>query len=513
MTTEIEAPVEAVNKADQRSLYAKRQAIRPLAVRGTFRRIKWIVMGLTLAVYYGTPWIRLDRGAGVPDQAVLLDIPARRFFFFWIEIWPQEIYFLTGLLVIAALALFLATALLGRVWCGYACPQTVWTDLFVQVERLFEGSRNAQIRLARAPWGPVKIFRKGGKHVAWLVIAMLTGGAWVFYFADAPNLLVSLVTLQAPSVAYITIAILTGTTYLLGGLAREQVCIYMCPWPRIQGAMFDEDTLMVSYRADRGEPRGAHKKGEAWDGRGHCIDCNNCVAACPMGIDIRDGAQLECINCALCIDACDRIMDRVDLPRGLIGYDTFRLADARVAAKAASAPAAVRSAPTSGLSVPKAWGGGPMAYRLVRPRTIIYALALGLVCAVMTVALLSRTDMEVNLLRDRNPLYVTLADGSIRNGYTLRLLNKARESRVFDLAIDGLQGSEIALATPGGRDLDSLVVGPDTVESYRVFVSAPRASLPDDGSAGIYFIVRERSSGGAPATTLRQGTSFNGPPG
>lgn len=237
-------------------LFAAQEPIFPRRVTGFFRRLKWGIMGVTLAIYYLVPWIRWDRGPSLPDQAVLVDLANRRFYFFWIEIWPHEFYFVAGLLIMAGLGLFLFTSALGRVWCGYTCPQTVWTDLFLLVERWIEGDRNARVRLWKAPWDARKWRLRLTKWTAWLVIALLTGGAWVFYFADAPTLLGQLVTLQAPTVAYATIAILTATTFTLGGFLREQVCIYMCPWPRIQGAMMDEGTLTVGYRDWRGEPRG-----------------------------------------------------------------------------------------------------------------------------------------------------------------------------------------------------------------------------------------------------------------
>ncbi len=245
--------VTAVNSEKNRPLYASRVKVYPKLVGGTFRRLKWIVMALTLTIYYVTPWLRWDRGPSLPDQAVLLDFPARRFYFFFLEIWPQEFYYITGLLILAALGLFLVTSVAGRVWCGYACPQTVWTDLFIHVERFFEGDRSARIRLDRSPWGIAKLARKAAKHAVWILIALATGGAWVFYFADAPTLAADLVNFDAPAIAYISIAAFASTTYLLGGIAREQVCIYMCPWPRIQGAMFDEESLLVSYKDDRGE--------------------------------------------------------------------------------------------------------------------------------------------------------------------------------------------------------------------------------------------------------------------
>uniref|UniRef100_UPI000A11341A cytochrome c oxidase accessory protein CcoG n=1 Tax=Ensifer aridi TaxID=1708715 RepID=UPI000A11341A len=247
---------EPVNAARVRKpLYQKRRKIFPKRAEGRFRRFKWLAMLLTLGIYYLTPWIRWDRGAHAPDQAVLVDLAARRFYFFFVEIWPQEFFFVAGLLVMACLGLFLVTSAVGRAWCGYACPQTVWVDLFLVIERFIEGDRNARMRLDADPWTFDKIRKRVTKHAIWLAIGAATGGAWIFYFADAPSLLKSLVTLNAPPVAYSTIAVLTATTYVFGGLMREQVCTYMCPWPRIQAAMLDEDSLVVTYNDWRGEPR------------------------------------------------------------------------------------------------------------------------------------------------------------------------------------------------------------------------------------------------------------------
>jgi len=238
------------------ALYAARMPIFPRRVSGYFRAMKWIILLVTLGIYYLTPLIRWDRGANLPDQAVLVDLAGRRFYFFWIEIWPHEFYFVAGLLIMAGLGLFLFTSALGRVWCGYTCPQTVWTDLFLVVERWIEGDRNARIRLHDAPWSPHKWRLRLTKWAVWLAIAAATGGAWVFYFTDAPTLARDLLAGSAHPAAYVTIAILTATTFVFGGFMREQVCIYMCPWPRIQAAMMDPDTLTVGYRDWRGEPRG-----------------------------------------------------------------------------------------------------------------------------------------------------------------------------------------------------------------------------------------------------------------
>ncbi len=328
--------VAAVNRRVDRFNYETRQKVYPKLAHGTYRRLKWILMAVCLGIYYLIPFLRYDRGPDLPNQAVLLDMANNRFFMFGLEIWPQEFYYVTGLLVLAALVLFLVTAVAGRVWCGYFCPQTVWTDLMVVVERFWQGDRNARIRLDKEPWGVSKIFKKTMTHLSWLAIAVATGGAFVFYFADAPTLAGQLFTGTAPPTAYLFIAILAGSTYLLGGIAREQVCIYMCPWPRIQGAMVDHESLMISYRDQRGEPRGPIRKSETARVTGDCIDCKACVAVCPMGIDIRDGLQLECIQCALCIDACDDIMTKIGRPTRLIAYDT--IANQEAMAKGSSAP-------------------------------------------------------------------------------------------------------------------------------------------------------------------------------
>jgi cytochrome c oxidase accessory protein FixG len=449
--------VRAVNAEANRSLYAKRVKIFPKRAEGQFRTIKWVVMAVTLGIYYVVPWLRWDRGAYLPDQAVLVDFPSRRFFFFFLEIWPQEFYYITGLLVLAALALFLVTSLAGRVWCGYACPQTVWTDLMIAVERFWQGDRNARLRLDKSPWTTEKIWRKGATHTTWLLIAVATGGAFVFYFADAPTLARELVTFEAPLVAYVFVSVLTATTYVLGGIAREQFCTYMCPWPRIQGAMFDRDSLLISYRSWRGEPRGPHKIGQSWEGRGDCIDCQQCVVVCPAGIDIRDGAQLECIQCALCIDACNEIMDKVARPRGLIAYDTVHNLEAA--------------------------GKESIPIKLLRPRVILYAAAMVLVSAIMLTALVLRPDLEVSILQDRNPIYVRLSDGGLRNGYTVKLLNKLYEPHAFRLALSGLPGAKLSVIGSQHQTDPVVTVPPDGLQSLRIYVTLEKkavAALPSE---------------------------------
>ena len=466
--------VEAVNSKAARELYKKRTPIYPKIPSGAFRKLKWALMAVMLGIYYIAPWIRWDRGPGRPDQAMMVDFEHRRFYFFFLELWPQEVYYITGLLILASLALFLFTALLGRVWCGYACPQTIWTDLFIHVERWIEGDRNARMRLDRAPLSAGKAVKKVAKHTIWLLIAMATGGAWVFYFGDAPTLTREIFTGQASAAIYVFIGLLTFTTYALAGTMREQVCTYMCPWPRIQAAMMDQDALSVTYRAIRGEPRGAHKKGTPWDGRGDCVDCRQCIAVCPQGIDIRDGMQLECINCALCIDACDSVMDKVDRPRGLIAYGNELSAHSL-------APSTTR-------------------IRILRPRIILYGAAMLIVASIMIHQMVHRVTLSLDIVRDRSPSFVALSDGSIRNTYSVKILNKNADAKTMELTISGPTEytlSGFGLENDGPRKL-ILRVAPDAVTTTRISVVVPGA-IAHATPKKINFIAQDMA--GAPAAS------------
>jgi len=463
-------------------LYAAREPIFPRRVSGKFRTLKWWILGITLAVYYITPWIRWDRGPSLPDQAVLIDLANRRFYFFFIEIWPQEFYFVAGLLIMAGLGLFLFTSALGRVWCGYTCPQTVWTDLFILVERWIEGDRNARVRLWNASWDARKVRLRAIKWGVWLLIAVATGGAWVFYFADAPTLLGELFTGAAPAAAYLSVAILTATTFVFGGFMREQVCIYMCPWPRIQGAMMDEQTLTVAYRDWRGEPRGKHRKAAGAESLGDCIDCNACVNVCPMGIDIRDGQQLACITCALCIDACDDVMAKVNKPRGLIDYIT--LADGE-----------------------RERAGGvdaPVWKRILRPRVILYFVLWSAIGLGLLAALFLRTDVAFSIEPVRNPVNVVLSDGSVRNSYELRLRNMTGYDREFRLSVDAPAPVELALEGITGLDVD---VPADATFRQRVYLTAPPETPASEGALMDLDLVLEDTGTGQ---VVRKGTVFHG---
>jgi len=439
----------------QPALYEAHKKIYPQRIFGHFRALKWKISGFIMAFYFLAPWIRWDRGPGNPDQAILVSMTLRRLYIFDLEIWPQEIYYLTGFLVVAAIGLFLATAMAGRVWCGFTCWQTVWTDLFVWVETKLEGDRNKRIKFDQSPWNFNKIWRKGLKQTIWIGFSLLTGAGWIFFFNDAPTTALNLLWGQGSYAEYGFTVLFASTTYLLAGFAREQVCIYMCPWPRFQGAMFDEHSLIVTYEAWRGEPRGKVKNADPNAPEpGDCVDCNLCVNVCPTGIDIREGDQFQCIGCALCVDACNSVMAKLGRPGNLITYDSISNQVARER-------------------------GTPAKKNLIRKRTIGYAVLLSAVLALMAYGLLNRTQLEINVQRDRSPMFVTLSDGSVRNGYTFKLLNMINVPQTFRLSIDGLKGAQLTVIGLATTPVDSVTVSvdPDTVKTYRVFIRAPQSSL------------------------------------
>ncbi|MBB6414396.1 cytochrome c oxidase accessory protein FixG [Mesorhizobium sangaii] len=490
---------ESVNSAEARQpLYASRRKIFPKRASGSFRRFKWLVMAITLGTYYLTPWLRWDRGPFALDQAVLVDLANRRVYFFFIEIWPQEFYYVAGLLVMAGIGLFLVTSTVGRAWCGYTCPQTVWVDLLLVVERAIEGDRNARMKLDSGPWTVRKLGLRVSKHATWLVIAAATGGAWIFYFADAPTLVGEVFSGTAAPVAYITIAVLTATTYTFGGLMREQVCTYMCPWPRIQAAMLDETSLTVTYNDWRGEPRSRHAKKVLAAGQpvGDCVDCNACVAVCPMGIDIRDGQQLECITCALCIDACDGVMDKLGRERGLISYAT--LSDYNANVMLATAGGSCPVTPSLVRTVNGKFSDKVAHFhigKIFRPRTYVYMAVWSLIGLGLLYSLLTRDRLEINVLHDRNPQFVTLSEGSIRNGYTVKLLNMIPEPRTIIVTIQGLPGAQMSVAgvdLPANRSF-AIPVEPDRLKMLKVFVRQPAEQIK--GQAQTFkFRVEDKAS-------------------
>ncbi len=377
------------------------------------------------------------------------------------------------------MTLFLMNAIAGRIWCGYLCPQTVWTDLFVVIERWIEGDRREHLLRDQGPWTFERAARSASKHFWWLMIAWWTGGAWVLYFADAPTLVKNLATFQAPIAAYVFIGMLTFTTYALAGWMREQVCVYMCPWPRIQAALTDEYALNVTYRYDRGEPRASLKKAAVLHAEGKpagdCIECLQCVHVCPTGVDIRQGSDLGCIQCGLCIDACDAVMAKIGRPARLIAYDTD-------------------------INIKRRQQGQQPVYNLVRTRTLLYAAIILLVGAVMAFTLATRRSDGISVIHDRNPLFVRLSDGAVRNGYAIRILNKTVEPQSYTLKVSGLADAAIEVIGSDAQSKGEPVVdvGPDQTREMRVLVTTHQ-QLAADASIPLTFSIVS-TTGGAVAS-------------
>jgi cytochrome c oxidase accessory protein FixG len=403
------APKEAVIR-----MYAAREEIYPREIKGRFASLRWACVWLTQILFYGLPWLQLHG-----RQAVLFDLGARKFYLFGLVLWPQDFIYLAGLLIICAYGLFLVTAEAGRVWCGYACPQTVYTEIFLWIERRIEGTRSARIRLDRQPWSLEKIGRKGAKHAAWLAVALWTGFTFVGYFTPVHALARASTSLSLGSWEAFWVLFYGLATYGNAGWLREQVCKYMCPYARFQSSMFDRDTLIVSYDVRRGEPRSPAGRALATGEPGDCIDCSMCVQVCPTGIDIRNGLQYDCIGCAACIDACDAVMDKVDKPKGLIRYATER------ALEQGSSAAEVRK-------------------RMLRPRVLVYTAVLGLIVAAMAGALLLRTPLKVDVIRDRGSMGREVGDGMIENVYRLQVMNTSEQPHLYRIEVDGVKSAGIA---------------------------------------------------------------------
>jgi cytochrome c oxidase accessory protein FixG len=398
----------------EQPFYAPHQKLYPREVTGRFENLRMLaVLGL-LGLFYGFPWLNW---AG--RQALLFDLPARKFYIFGLTFFPQDFFLLTWLLILAALSLFFFTALAGRLWCGYACPQTVWTEAFIWMERLTEGKRSQRIKLDQASWSAVKIFRKAAKQVLWIGFAAYTGFTFVGFFVPIRQLAADIFAGSLSPWESFWVVFYGFATYGNAGFMREQVCKYMCPYARFQSAMFDRNTLIISYDSKRGEPRGAHRRGEDPKARGlgDCIDCTLCVQACPTGIDIRKGLQYECIACAACIDACDSVMDKIGLPRGLVRYSTQAEIDGEKT-------------------------------RIMRPRILLYAGALVLLVAGFAYAVTNRAPVNVDVLRDRNALYRELEDGRVENVYSVRIINKDQHAHDFTISTSGLDGASVDSDTP-----------------------------------------------------------------
>ncbi len=476
------------------SLYAARKKVYPQSISGHFRRLKWTLAVVFMGIYFILPWIRWDRGPGAPDQAVLVDLLHRRFYFFFIEIWPQEFYYVAGLLILAGIGLFIATSMVGRAWCGYACWQTVWTDLFMWVERKIEGDRNAQMKLDKQPWNAQKITKRGLKFLVWALIAFWTGFTFTLYFGNAPDVAYWFFTGQAPFVAYSTVAIMGFVTFLFAGVMREQVCIYMCPWPRIQGAMVDEDTLIVTYHDWRGEPRGSKRdrKKHPEIEFGDCIDCGKCVHVCPTGIDIRDGQQLACITCALCIDACNSVMEKIGKPQGLISYSSVKAYNDLAAGKMKQAEFGWRN--------------------FIRPRTIVYLAVWTLIAGLLLVHLATRDRLQINVIHDRNPMFVRLSTGEIRNAYTVRVLNMQLEPRQFRIRMEGLEGGKmhiLGIDKPPARKFTFTVKG-NKARALRVFVMVPHDKIKAQREK-FTFVIEALDKSGKVTETASNGAVFEAP--
>ncbi len=448
-------------------LFEAKKRLYPQTVKGKFRKLKNILNAVFLAIFLLLPFLRFDRGGSSPNQAILIDFVNSKFYFFFIEIWPQEVFYIAGILIISAVALFFVTSLFGRIWCGYACFQTVWTDIFIAVERLFQGDRNNRIILDRRN-NFQKIWRKTATHLVWILISFITGLAFVAYFNDVFSLLKVSNFSQNISAFWWVISV-AGMTYVMAGFAREHVCTYMCPYSRFQSAMFDENTLIITYDQKRGEPRGKHKQGDSFENRGDCIDCKQCVVVCPTGIDIRNGLQMECIACGLCVDACDNIMEKIGRPKGLIRYDTEK-----------------------NLHNPTPQN----RFKVKRPRTFLYSAIMILVCSLMIIGLSNKSLLDISAVADRNPLFVTLSDGSIRNGYTLKIMNKTHEKKTFELKIANPQQAELKVQTFDQSNENNISSEPDSVTTIKIYVILSKENIVknEEGRAFVDLIVKDKVS-------------------
>lgn len=436
------------------SLYEVRKKIYPRGVTGIFATWRWALVWFTQLLFYGLPWMSWNG-----RQAVLLNLAERKFYILGLVFWPQDVIFLAVLLIISAYSLFLFTAVGGRLWCGYACPQTVYTEIFMWIETKFEGDRNVRIKLDAAPWTPSKALRRGGKILAWTLLSAWTGFTFVGFFTPIKDVWANIWVLQLSPWETFWVLFYSAFTYLMAGMMREQVCKYMCPYARFQGVMFDPDTLVITYDIERGEPRGARKKGidPRSLNKGDCVDCGICVQVCPTGIDIRQGLQYECIGCAACIDACDQVMDKVGYPQGLIRYSTEN-------------------------AIEQHWGWREIAGHVVRPRILIYTTILIAICIAFVWGLATKSTLRVDVIRDRATLAREVEGGLVENIYRLHVMNVSEKTQHYEIAVSGLDGIKLA----GESELDLPVAGE---KSLSIQVRVP----PESGKRGsniIYFDVR-----------------------
>ena len=431
-------------------LFASEQKVYSRSIRGVFARWRWIMVFLTQLFFYGMPWLQWGE-----RQMLLFDLEARHFYLFGLVLYPQDFIYLTGLLIISALALFLFTAVAGRLWCGFSCPQTVYTEIFVWIESKVEGDRSARMRIDKGGWTFEKIWKKSLKQFLWIALSLWTGFTFVGYFVPIRELGVELLALSGNWQIF-WVLFYGFATYGNAGYMREQVCKYMCPYARFQSAMFDKDTMIVSYDAERGEGRGPRKKGIDYkaEGMGDCIDCKLCVQVCPVGIDIRNGLQYECIGCGLCIDACNSVMDKMEYPRGLIRLTTQN-------------------------AVSKAWKHAQMIRRIFRPRVLIYTSVLVALSAAMIASLAMREPVKVDVIRDRAALSRIVAGGKLENVYRLQIMNATEAEQNYRISAVGLDHLEVASE-------QEVIVGPAETRGIAVRLQIPYGSA-DPGSHTIHF--------------------------
>jgi len=424
----------------EQELYQKRKKIYPREVHGIFAKLRLLAVALLLGLYYFLPWLKWNG-----RQAILFDLPERKFYIFDIVIWPQDFFYLTLLLIIAAFALFFFTNLAGRLWCGYACPQTVWTEVFMWFEQRIVGDRPKQIKMDKASWSnPEKILRVGGKHLAWVLFSLWTGFTFVGWFSPIDDLAARLIDFNLGPWEWFWVLFYSFATWGNAGFLREQVCLYMCPYARFQGAMFDRDTLIITYDETRGEPRSRLAKGKTVDGKGDCIDCAICVQACPTGIDIREGLQYECIACAACIDACDDVMEKIGKPKGLVKYSTEH-----------------------------EMAGGKT--HMLRPRSLMYGAVFLIFILAFFYALSTRLPLELNIVRDRKSLYKETNEGLIANVFNIRLMNMDAAAHEFELSVSSDEFSKTRLVAEKTRvnlksgEVDEIpvrvIVNPEEIKS------------------------------------------------
>ena len=465
MTDPAGAPREAVVR-----MYAAREDIFPREIEGRYATLRWACVWLTQILFYGLPWLNMNG-----RQAVLFDLASRKFYLAGMVFWPQDFIYLAALLIVCAYGLFLVTAVAGRVWCGFACPQTVYTEIFLWIERKIEGSRSSQLRLARQPWNAEKVVKRGAKHLSWGAVALWTGFTFVGYFAPIRSLGGEIAAFGLGPWETFWILFYSFATYGNAGWLREQVCKYMCPYARFQSAMFDKDTLIVTYDAERGEPRNGRRRGEAQASAGNggdCIDCSLCVQVCPTGIDIRNGLQYECIGCAACVDACNIVMDKVRKPRGLIRYAT-----------------------EDGLA--QKLGALEIRRRMLRPRVLVYGAVLAMLVAAMGTSLALRNPLKLDVIRDRGSMGREVEDGRIENVYRLQVMNTSEAPQTLRVSVSGIPSATVV-------DDGAIAMDGATTRAVPVRVRVdPGAGKP--GSNRIEFTVR---SVGDPDLSVSEGAAF-----